>query len=156
MAYLPWCDTVILQIAKSGSSSLVKAASTLGNMTHVGHLPASANPVASRYIAVVRDPEDRLMSAVNYYYRSGDVDDILRHILKYRMGQSAFKPQSWYTDMPCEVYPLDMIEDALASIGYDGDAPKENASLKWLTLDDSRQSKYWERIIQAYNQDMYH
>lgn len=156
MAYLTWCDTVVLQIAKSGSSSLVKAAGALGELTHVGHLPASAHPVASRYVAVVRDPIDRLISALNYYYGIGDVDDVLRHALRYRTGQSAFKPQEWYMDIDgIEVYQLSDTRSALASIGYTGDMPKENASQKWLTLDVARQSKYWTRLLQACNPGMY-
>jgi len=155
MAYLPWCDTVVLQIAKSGSSSLVKAASSLGELTHVGHLPASAHPVASRYVAVVRDPVDRLISALNYYYGPGDVDDVLRHALRYRTGQSAFKPQTWYMDMPCETYDLADMRLALSSIGHVGDVPKENVSLKWLTLGMAEKSKYWPRLIQACSPGMY-
>ena len=150
MAYLPSQDTVILQIAKSGSSSLVKAASTLGELTHLGHLPASSHPVASRCIAVVRDPVGRLISALNYYYRPQPVDDALRHALKYRMGQSAFKPQSWYMDVNgIEVYSIDRIQDALSSIGYTGYAPRENASQKWLTLDMVFRNKYFKRILET-------
>ena len=157
MAYLPPQDTVILQIPKSGSSSLINAASTLGELTHQGHLPASEHPPASRIIAVTRDPIDRMLSALNYYYKPGDVDEVLRHALRYRVGQAAFKPQEWYMDCDgIEAYPIDHMQDALSSIGYAGDVPKENASQKWLTLCVASRSRYWPRLLQACNLGTYH
>lgn len=148
MPYIPHLNTILLQIPKSGSSSLVKAASMLGPMTHIGHLRASAYGIpASRIIAVVRDPVSRLVSALNYYYTPQPVDDMLRHVLKYRIGQVAFKPQEWFMDIPCDVYPIERMSDALASIGYFGDVPKENVSIKWVCREELECSKYWALLL---------
>lgn len=118
-------------------------------MTHLGHLRASAYSIpADRIIAVVRDPVDRLVSAINYYYPAGDIDDVCRHILRYRMAQAAFKPQEWFMDMPgIEVYPLERIGEALASIGYHGEVPRENPSKKWLSRDDAMDSRVFRRLV---------
>lgn len=153
MPYIPHLDTILLQIPKSGSSSLVKAASTLGPMTHIGHFRASAYPMtASRIIAIVRDPVDRLVSAINYYYPTGDIDAVCRHIMRYRMEQVAFKPQEWFMDLPCiEVYQLERIGEALASIGYVGDIPRENQSKKWLSKDDAMNSRVFRRLYSQYS-----
>jgi hypothetical protein len=153
MPYIPHLNTILLQIPKSGSSSLVKAASTLGPMTHLGHIRASAYPMtASRIIAVVRDPIDRLVSAINYYYPAGDVDSVCRHILRYRTEQAAFKPQEWFMDMPgIEVYPIERISDALASIGYVDPVPRENASKKWITKADAMESRVFRRLCGQYS-----
>jgi len=148
MPYIPHLNTIVLEIPKSGSSTLVKAASTLGPITHRGHLQASAYGIqGARIIAVVRDPVDRLISALNYYYDPQPVDDVLRHALRYRVGQVAFKSQEWFMDVDgIEVYPLNSIGDALASVGYVGEVPRENAKRKWLTLGTAKKSKYWPTL----------
>ena len=86
MAYLASQNTVILQVPKSGSSSLIHAAATLGELTDVGHNPASYyTDHNARIIAVVRDPIDRLVSSINYYYPRSPLDDAIRHMRKFRM-----------------------------------------------------------------------
>lgn len=148
MPYIPHLNTIVLEIPKSGSSTLVKAASTLGTITHRGHLRASAYGIPdAKIIAVVRDPVDRLISGLNYYYDPQPIDDMLRNALKYRIGQVAFRPQKWFMDIPCEIYPIDRMADALASIGYYGPIPKENANQKWATLGMLDESKYWPRFL---------
>ena len=149
MPYIPHLNTIVLEIPKSGSSSLVKAASTLGPITHRGHLQASAYGIHdARIIAVTRDPVDRLISALNYYYDPQPVDDVLRHALRYRVGQVAFRPQEWFMDVDgIDVYPLERIADALASIGYVGEVPRENAKRKWLTLGMLEGNVRWGRLL---------
>lgn len=149
MPYIPHLNTIILEIPKSGSTSLAKAASTLGPVTHNGHLRASAYPVsADRIIAVVRDPIDRMVSAVNYYYPEQPMDDAMRHVLKYRMGQVAFRAQEWFMDAPgIEIYSLQEIDLALSSIGYTGHVPRENPSKKWLTREAALQNRLFMRAM---------
>lgn len=155
MAYLASQNTVILQVPKSGSSSLIHAAATLGELTDVGHHPASyytAND--ARIIAVVRDPIDRLVSAINYYYPRGPLDGVMRHIKGFRYHQAAFKPQSWFIDTPnVDVYQLSDIGDALASIGYHGDVPQKNPSNKWLTRPYATQSTSFMGYVERYKGD---
>lgn len=155
MPYIPHLNTIVLEIPKSGSTSLAKAASTLGQTSRHGHLRASEYGIhSSRIIAVTRDPVDRLVSAINYYYQPSDIDTTCRHIMRHRMHQAAFKPQSWFMDMPdIEVYPLDRISDALDSIGYVGDAPRENTSDKWLTKDEALSSSVFRRLMRTYDSD---
>jgi hypothetical protein len=154
MAYLASRNTVILQIAKSGSSSLVKAASEVGPLTHLGHLPASAHPPADRVIAVVRDPVDRLLSAACYYYPPQPVSNLFRDIHRRRKPQAAFKTQTWYMDRPCEIYRLEDMRKVLASIGYHGEVPRENKSNRWLSYEEASRSRWFWRVMEWYERDL--
>lgn len=130
MVYVPATNTIVLEVAKSGSRSLVK--STIDRWRHVtarGHhtigqtieMTGAENPTV---IAVVRDPAERFISALNFHFnvRENTLDSAMKLVRKNEVHyipvfekQSHFFKASQPHDL--KLFPLHRISEAFDLIG---------------------------------------
>ena len=140
MPYYKDLNVVLIEIPKSGSRTLVAAAATAKVNKHLhGHKQASA--IISRcsvrpdttFMAVIRDPVDRLISSTNYQFAAaferGDfvtvqqIYELWRRPLESRAQTIMTTQSSWLEgaeDYQKKLFRFEDIDEAVRFLGYDG------------------------------------
>jgi hypothetical protein len=176
------CQTnhYVVEIPKAGSSTLqVVLDRTVNGTTLNGHHSVSEairrnkGQEFSGITAVVRRPEDRLVSACNHLLSNlnlhpedrpgalraaadliaGALDgyDRKTHLVHY----FCFKPQHAFldTDHTVTLYRFEALERAARALGYVGDLPHANKSIRWVSHEDVAALDGYAPLIQRYAQD---
>ena len=146
----------------------------VSSVSHVGHytvqrlLKNVTNPPL-KYAALVRDPVDRLLSAVNFSCQNEDhVDQAFSNLLNEGYSTAiiaptcfeelgyVYAPQTAYLDADVE-YDLYRFEDMpqfYASFGVNEAPPHVNKSSKQFDMDYLKAHPLFEDIMQVYKKDV--
>lgn len=146
--FIPETRALVLQIPKCASNTLTAGIERrYGKCKLPGHMRLSEMVRQARLrgfrageaVAVIRDPLDRFLSALNHVYGDSaiELDDALNGALR-NTRTITFKPQSWFVDCdwPIRLFAFEDIGGALAHIGYEGEPLHRNRSVKRWTLAD--------------------
>jgi hypothetical protein len=88
------------------------------------HLPASQMG-DFEWAALVRDPFDRMVSALNHVYDEDPLPRLMQRAM--RAGcQAVFLPQAHFIDRPARLWPFENMESALRWAGVEGEIPHLN------------------------------
>lgn len=109
---------------------------------------------------VFRNPELRLLSAINYYgSQCSDLTSLLRTVRwePDARAQKLFKPQHKWIDHPeikVRIWPLERQDVMMRNLGWDQLLPYENRSqLKW-TLEELRAEQTYRYFMNEYSRDV--
>ena len=163
--YIEQLDTFYVEIPKTGASSVNAALGPLyspwsiGGHKRVIECLEVLGRTPKRIVCCIRDPMDRLVSAVNHFCNdSNDLTYWLRLLSDREVtrGDGAvpffmFKPQRYYlsaadfgVDFNVEVYPFEDFADLLASFGFEGKLPRKNVSKNKFSRDEVLNNDYCE------------
>tara|TARA_R110000796_G_scaffold251271_1_gene382266 strand:+ start:1669 stop:2220 length:552 start_codon:yes stop_codon:yes gene_type:complete len=167
-------DTLFIEIPRTGMRSLERALRGVSSVSHVGHytvqrfLDCVKNP-PENYVAIIRDPVDRLLSAINFScLEERHVDRAFEKVLKEGYSTEIIAPTCFeelgYVYAPQTAY-LDVDVDykfhsfAAMKGFYQCWLPSktpfhENKSNKWFSLDQLQQHRLFEDIMQVYKKDV--
>ncbi len=114
---------------------------------------------------VIRHPEKRLLSSVNYHYKQTrnflpahtNIDNYLDMVRNSRYWEgTVYRSQSSWLDrddIDVRLWPLEHYDDMLRQLGWDQPLPQENKSPKTWTMDDLRLSKHYDVFMAKYDDD---
>ena len=184
--YLPDKNIAILTIPKNGTHTFVN---TFHKMYPNTHQVCGYHDRASRVLqmvskhfgsdavkkckifALIREPESRFLSALNYRWEEVLIKEI--EAVK-RIGNDQtleglintsftnwpeeedfmFNPQtSWLDCNPSRISLFLTHKELLSEAGYNGDIVKYNVSKKYFTIKDLQESKYYDIIKERYHAD---
>lgn len=127
---------------------------------YAGHLPLSyllgkSHQPNPDIVAVLRDPVDRFVSAVNYRNRGGrkwSLDEAMEMARDRAETDSVFMPQSHFLDRPANrVFPFERLHDVFAYLGI----PRKwvNAHPKKWTAEEITNHPLFAECMKAYGAD---
>lgn len=167
MAYSSKFNTIILEIPKCGSRTLYYSLMAHdSNLKYCGHLTfgqvfkedVKDNP---KVIAVVRDPMERLVSAVNYSRQNSNPKDPYS-LLDYTLDNKArvhFLPQARFLEYnnkrkyELKLYRFEDIDKAVRELQWDEPAPKHNVSKKSFSMSQLLKYPRLEEFKEYYKRD---
>lgn len=174
---VPELGVALLNIPKCGSSTLRqclkfhierKKATPFKN-PYINHLTLSELKKAAlkdgfdinsmKIVTVVRNPIDRFLSGLNYYFAdrySHSLDKCVSLALEnnHHREYIAFRPMTFFVDTDLEglkIFPFEKITEAARSFGYSGIIPYLNKSRKRFSKDQLE--PYMENISSFYKDD---
>tara|TARA_Y100000004_G_scaffold178931_1_gene222008 strand:- start:643 stop:1173 length:531 start_codon:yes stop_codon:yes gene_type:complete len=165
---------LVIEVPRTGMRSLERSLQGHYKKTHVGHYTASrfirnAKHVPQKIVAVIRDPLDRLLSAVNFACRSlDDVTDKFTNLISNGWDTSVIAPTSQdelhYVFCPQTAYldenkNYDLIPFLQMQKLYDlFPSPIKplhtNKSTKWMSLEQLKSHKMFQDVMNMYSQDI--
>ena len=179
--YFPKSRTVILEVPKCGSRTLVFAGKKVwGENYFAGHLALKKilaridqenrlrpiNWQVDRAIRIFREPIDRFVSGLNYEAQTKNVkDDFRKHTLDYLIDRqfdgksnTIYNPQhNWCPEkdqpVPVITFPIHRMKDALEEIGYTDTVVWENRSKQIFTRQDVENHPRYDEICKKYEHD---
>lgn len=170
MAYIEQTNTIALEIAKSGSRTLVYAAEQAAGTRHLraaGHhdIGTSINKAGCTnptVIAVIRDPAKRLVSAINFHFTGQEhtIDTALDLCVRNGGGfNSVFQRQTDFLKHNNEphkikLFPMERMADAVRAIGFTGDTPHRNKRPYRWSAEQLTSHPLWGEILDYYAPDM--
>lgn len=174
---VPELGVALLNIPKCGSSTVRqclnfhaerKKATPIKN-PYINHLTLSElkkaalkdefNIDSMKIVTVVRNPIDRFLSGLNYYFAdrySHSLDKCVSLALKNNHNREyiAFRPMTFFVDADIkglEIFPFEKITEAARSFGYSGTIPYLNKSRK--RFSKKQLEPYIENISSFYEDD---
>lgn len=167
-------DTLFIEVPRTGMRSLERALQGVSSVSHVGHYTVQrfldcVKVPPTKYVAVIRDPMDRLLSAVNFSCGTKEqVDQALDKLV--RQGYSTdiiaptspeeleyvYAPQTAYLDADVD-YKLHRFGDMqafYASCGLDKVPTHDNKSKKWFSLEALQAHTLFDDVMQVYEKDV--
>ena len=165
--YLPQLDLIVMEVPKTGTRTLVKAAKLADRTIECyGHRQHSyiIDWIDKRYrkvpqtrtIAVYRDPVERFLSGLNFLNKKTtayDPDMAMANIRgHYSKIETVFKPQSYYLDTSfvVDLYGMTQHQEIIKMIGVE-EHIHENKSKPLYSMDDLK--PYIPDIQDFYEQD---
>jgi|14_taG_2_1085336.scaffolds.fasta_scaffold28988_2 hypothetical protein len=167
-------DTLFIEIPRTGMRSLERALQGFSRVSHVGHYTTQrflkdVKKPPSKYVAVVRNPIDRLLSAINFSCRNKNhVDQAFSKLLKegysteiiaptcFEDLEYVYAPQTAYLDANVD-YKLHRFDDMNAfytSCGINKTPPHDNKSSKQFDMDYLKTHPLFEDVMQVYQADV--
>lgn len=153
---------VVVEIPKNGTHTFLKAAQRLnpsGRPSLQGHKSISElnMSAAVEYVAVIREPRSRFVSAINYAFGGSttwNLEDALTQA-HMRPSYEPFLTQVSFLDAPVslKLFPFERIDLALKYVGYDGPIPHENRSRKRWTEEEVLNHPLYETLAKRYDAD---
>lgn len=171
----------IVEIPKSASSTIQMILDRKFNGTTLnGHhsvksaIEKNGGESFDRIFAVLRHPEDRLLSAVNFCLSDLNIhpNDRTRAIIEARallrgavegyekkdglVRHFCFRTQSSFLDdehMKIEIFKLEQLDRLAKILGWEDELPVKNASKKWFSLEELKGFPEYKPAIQLYDAD---
>lgn len=163
MSYIAKTNTIVLEIPKCGSRSLYTAAGSEALKGHkslhqiLRYKKHQPNPTV---VGIIRNPTDRLASAINHHYVKSwpgmSLDQVMQVIAKNGAHANAmFTPQSWYLggeeEHTLHLFPFENINGAIEFIGGKP-IHRNKGEYKWGPKEISEHPLF-EAIMQGYTED---
>lgn len=118
------------------------------------------------YWIVIRNPEDRMISAANYlhqiFFRRTQLNVSFDEFVEYHLEQNPKLANTGFfsahlsfldVDMPVRVWPFEQHGDMLKELGWTEEIPHRNSSVKKWTRDEIQASKYYQPMMNPYEKD---
>lgn len=138
-----------------------------------GHLPVSRAAFTLRqrgvdiseleFWTVIRDPEKRAISALNYQYTNRNrnlpemsLDEYISFICNGGARDSVFNSQLSFLDdnrYKVKLWPMEKLGDMLRELGWPYDTPHNNASQKVWTMEEFRKSSKYDMMMERFVSD---
>lgn len=140
--YLKPLGLFIVSIPKCGSQTLERAIERVsGEKCLPGHIPVGQARKTLGEIeawALIRDPWERLTSALNYVYGATrtHLDDAMNGVCRHQT--IILKPQSFFVDGATRLFPFEALPEVLRLIGYAEEIPRANRSTPRWTAEEIR------------------
>ena len=168
--YIEQIDTFYVEVPKTGTSSFVSILPEMFDQSRLkfnGHKKMSEIIKAlgrepRRSFGVVRNPWQRIFSSVNYACNTWkDVDECFEMVVRGPRRDDgivryfAFASQSMYFDagQNVQIYPLERVADAAASIGWTAPLPRLHVSERKFDSDDVQNHPLFEKVMRYYQHD---
>lgn len=165
---------LIIEVPRTGMRSLEQSLKGHYKKTHVGHYTASrfihdAKHVPQKIVAVIRDPLDRLLSAVNFACQC--LDDVTDKFIKLTSKgwdtsiiaptsqeelHYVFCPQTAYLDVSKNYNLIAFSQrQKLYDLFTKPIKPLHtNKSTKWMSLEQLKSHKMFKDVMSVYSQDI--
>lgn len=169
MAYIPLLNTIALEIPKAGSRSLHWAAQMVTGQTNPpasGHYDIAdsirrAQCENPHVVAIIRDPRQRLTSAINFHFRRSEhtaKSAIRLCIMNGPDFAAVFTRQSAYLNSDgfahsLSLFPMERMQDALKAIGFRGKTPHRNAWPYAFPPEEIEAAPGFEQVLAWYDED---
>ena len=167
-------DTLFIEIPRTGMRSLEFALRGVYRVSHVGHYTVQrfldcVKAPPTNYVAVIRDPLDRLLSAVNFSCNTKEqVDQAFSKLLINGYSteiiapsssdelEYVYAPQTAYlnADVNYRLYRFDDMMGFYNSCGIGKSPPHKNISKKWFSLEALQSHHLFSEIMQVYKKDV--
>ena len=172
--YFPKSRTIILEVPKCGSRTLVKVGKELWGENYLaGHLALKKilsriqeenrlrpiNWQVDRAIRIFRDPIDRFVSGLNYEAQDKGytLDYLVNHQFDGKSGTIYAPQHSWCPEenlpVPVVTFPIHRLQEALKEMGYHNGFPWENKSKQVFTRQDVENHPRYDEICKKYEYD---
>lgn len=167
-------DTLFIEIPRTGMRSLERALRGVSRVSHVGHYTVQrflkdVKTPPSNYVALVRNPIDRLLSAINFACLNKDqVDQAFNKLLKegysteviapkcFEDLEYVYAPQTAYLDADVEykLYRFEDMDTFYTSCGINKTPPHDNKSSKQFDMGYLKTHPLFEDVMQVYQADV--
>lgn len=167
-------DTLFVEIPRTGMRSLERVLMGTSRISHVGHYTVQrfledVKKPPSKYVAVVRNPIDRLLSAINFACLNKEhVDQAFNKLLKegysteiiaptcFEELEYVYAPQTAYldADVDYKLYNFDDMNAFYMSCGITKTPSHNNKSSKQFDMSYLKSHPLFDDVMQVYQADV--
>lgn len=153
--FAPHLGVFVVNVPKCGSQTLDMVIERIGGCVP-GHIPAAAAKAIvgpCETWALIREPWDRFTSAMNFVYGDKDIslEDAMNGALRH--NTAVMLPQAHFIDSATRLFPFEALPVVIRALGYTGEAPHENASVRRWTVADIRAQARSPEVAARYSAD---